>query len=1091
MPINIKDSIESSTIKGSLNGNASTATKATQDSAGQQINKTYIKGLSVSGKTITYTKGDGTTGTITTQDTNTTYSTGTASALGLTKLYTGTGTATDGTMTQNAINTALNGKANSSHGRHIPDACTAITDWNSATTNGWYMGVNATNAPTSGSDIWYFGEVVAHNTNYVIQTVYHFTASTDAKAIPKYIRAKTNGTWGAWTNVTVAKAVPSNAVFTDTNTWRGVQDNLTSTATDQSLSANQGKVLKGLVDGKANSGHTHNYAGSSSAGGAANSATKLATARTLAVTGAVTGSASFDGSANASISTSLKVPTSGAWWNGGAITSNPDGVTEVGKYLDFHNTSASTNDFDLRLQVTSANKNSVNLPTASGTLALTSDNVASATKLQTARKIGRADFNGTANIELGAIAGRATIPSSADTNANKFSKFARIDLSGGAYRSCSGTLEFIPTEGSSFTGELYYYFRTGSAITSTSIVLDWKTISNTSYAASVVAVKVSDGVYDLYYKPVGTWDTMSITNVNSIGTSYMTLYSSQGYVASVTAAATSRLNNTASATTGNAATATTLQTARTINGTSFNGSANITTANWGTARTLTIGNTGKSVNGSGNVSWSLSEIGAASSGHTHNYAGSSSAGGNANAAVKLATARTINGTSFDGSANITTANWGTARNIYIASSDGSGASSAVSVNGSGNATLKLPATIKATLSGNASTATTSNYIASNSRMDYNWNGMNYFNIEGKAGNAAKANDTPTSAWWHVMRFNHSNANGYYTDLAIPFNDVSMYYKRITHGAVNNGGWVKMLDALNYNNYAPTKTGGGASGTWGISVSGNASTATTLQTARTINGTSFNGSANITTANWGTARTLTIGNTGKSVNGSGNISWSLSEIGAAASSHSHSYLTTKGTNTISSTSSDTTANWGAQGHSIHWYTATGQLTDQPNQWGYILNLGSGTEVHQLWMTQASGDMFHRGGNNSGWSGSWRKLIDSSNYSSYALPLSGGTITGKITFANQLGGGGLSSLINCNSLHSATGNGQMLTASDNQIYLGNPRTPLVVESSKHPVVNIGGSNYTMYHSGNMAAPHWGTGNPSNSDGRPDGTVYYKYA
>lgn len=52
---------------------ADSATKATQDSAGQQINTTYIKGLSVSGRTITYTKGDGTTGTITTQDTNTTY----------------------------------------------------------------------------------------------------------------------------------------------------------------------------------------------------------------------------------------------------------------------------------------------------------------------------------------------------------------------------------------------------------------------------------------------------------------------------------------------------------------------------------------------------------------------------------------------------------------------------------------------------------------------------------------------------------------------------------------------------------------------------------------------------------------------------------------------------------------------------------------------------------------------------------------------------------------------------------------------------------------------------------------------------------
>lgn len=71
----------------------------------------------------------------------------------------------------------------------------------------------------------------------------------------------------------------------------------------------------------------------------------------------------------------------------------------------------------------------------------------------------------------------------------------------------------------------------------------------------------------------------------------------------------------------------------------------------------------------------------------------------------LSTARTINGTSFDGTANITTANWGTARNIGIVSSDGTGTAVPVSVNGSGNVNLKLPATIKAALSGNASTAT--------------------------------------------------------------------------------------------------------------------------------------------------------------------------------------------------------------------------------------------------------------------------------------------------------------------------------------------------------------------------------------------------
>ena len=72
----------------------------------------------------------------------------------------------------------------------------------------------------------------------------------------------------------------------------------------------------------------------------------------------------------------------------------------------------------------------------------------------------------------------------------------------------------------------------------------------------------------------------------------------------------------------------------------------------------------------------------------------------------------------------------------------------------------------------------------------------------------------------------------------------------------------------------------------------------LTTARTINGTSFNGSSNIVTSYWGTARTLTIGNTGKSVNGSANVSWSLSEIGAASASHTHTFaqITSKITST---------------------------------------------------------------------------------------------------------------------------------------------------------------------------------------------------
>lgn len=49
----------------------------------------------------------------------------------------------------------------------------------------------------------------------------------------------------------------TNGVVTINSTWRPVVDNLTSNSTTSSLSANQGRVLKALIDGKSDSGHTH------------------------------------------------------------------------------------------------------------------------------------------------------------------------------------------------------------------------------------------------------------------------------------------------------------------------------------------------------------------------------------------------------------------------------------------------------------------------------------------------------------------------------------------------------------------------------------------------------------------------------------------------------------------------------------------------------------------------------------------------------------------------------------------------------------------------------------------------------------------
>jgi hypothetical protein len=65
-------------------------------------------------------------------------------------------------------------------------------------------------------------------------------------------------------------------------------------------------------------------------------------------------------------------------------------------------------------------------------------------------------------------------------------------------------------------------------------------------------------------------------------------------------------------------------------------------------------------------------------------------------------------------------------------------------------------------------------------------------------------------------------------------------------AVGNGGTgATTVGQARTNLDVPTRSGGDASGTWGINITGNAATATTLQTARNINETSFNGSADIT------------------------------------------------------------------------------------------------------------------------------------------------------------------------------------------------------------------------------------------------------
>ena len=239
--------------------------------------------------------------------------------------------------------------------------------------------------------------------------------------------------------------------------------------------------------------------------------------------------------------------------------------------------------------------------------------------------------------------------------------------------------------------------------------------------------------------------------------------------------------------------------------------------------------------------------------------------GNAATATKLQTARTINGTLFDGSANIVTAYWGTARTISL-----SGAvTGSASVNGSQNVTI-----------------TTTYQFGS---IDGRYVGGNKIANHGSRGTAYTA-DTYSSTFVNkafvafAERGSWSYANNGYittdTGVNIPLagtaifqwgdgdanktqlfitpmnnNDVSnpavnemLFYT--SNGSGYSSGWSRVLTNRNYTIYTVTKTGGGASGTWGISITGNAATATKVANALTFSAGKFssktyNGSSAIT------------------------------------------------------------------------------------------------------------------------------------------------------------------------------------------------------------------------------------------------------
>lgn len=119
------------------------------------------------------------------------------------------------------------------------------------------------------------------------------------------------------------------------------------------------------------------------------------------------------------------------------------------------------------------------------------------------------------------------------------------------------------------------------------------------------------------------------------------------------------------------------------------------------------------------------------------------------------------------------------------------------------------------ISGNSAT---SSWLNPNNTLTYGASGLNYFNLDGTQGTAPDANVTPSSGWHHIIRMNHSNAAGYFADIAVPLNETSgVYWRQVRVGT--NFGWYKFLDTNNYTSYTPSPIGVGASGTWPIDITG--------------------------------------------------------------------------------------------------------------------------------------------------------------------------------------------------------------------------------------------------------------------------------